>query len=119
MSNTKKVTVHSIAAMTGKTGTSSPNPKKPPQKIAMVTAYDASFARLLDEGGCDILLVGDSLGMVVKGETTTLSVTVDEMHLSPARRRPRHAPRAAGRRHAVHVVPELARRGGCATPASW
>ena len=45
----------------------------------MVTAYDATFARLLDEGGADVLLVGDSLGMVVQGHDTTLPVTLDEM----------------------------------------
>ena len=49
------------------------------EKIAMVTAYDATFARLLEEGGADILLVGDSLGMVVQGLSTTLPVTLDEM----------------------------------------
>ncbi|MBM4364064.1 MAG: 3-methyl-2-oxobutanoate hydroxymethyltransferase [Deltaproteobacteria bacterium] len=48
-------------------------------KIAMVTAYDATLARLLDEGGADVLLVGDSLGMVVQGHPNTLSVTLDEM----------------------------------------
>jgi 3-methyl-2-oxobutanoate hydroxymethyltransferase len=47
--------------------------------IAMVTAYDFTMARLLDEGGADILLVGDSLGMVVQGHATTLPVTVDEI----------------------------------------
>jgi 3-methyl-2-oxobutanoate hydroxymethyltransferase len=45
----------------------------------MVTAYDATFARMLDEGGADMLLVGDSLGMVVQGQATTLPVTMDEM----------------------------------------
>ncbi len=48
-------------------------------KIAMLTAYDATMARLLDEGGADVLLVGDSLGMVVQGLDTTLPVTVDEI----------------------------------------
>lgn len=48
-------------------------------KIAAVTAYDATFARLLEEGGADVLLVGDSLGMVVQGQPTTLSVTLDEI----------------------------------------
>jgi 3-methyl-2-oxobutanoate hydroxymethyltransferase len=48
-------------------------------KIAAVTAYDATFARLLEEGGADVLLVGDSLGMVVQGRPTTLSVTLDEI----------------------------------------
>jgi 3-methyl-2-oxobutanoate hydroxymethyltransferase len=45
----------------------------------MVTAYDWTFARLLDEAGVDMLLVGDSLGMVVQGHDTTLPVTLDEM----------------------------------------
>jgi 3-methyl-2-oxobutanoate hydroxymethyltransferase len=48
-------------------------------KITMLTAYDATFARLLDLAGTDILLVGDSLGMVIQGHSTTLPVTVDEM----------------------------------------
>lgn len=48
-------------------------------KLAVLTAYDATMARLLDEGGADILLVGDSLGMVVQGQPNTLGVTVDEM----------------------------------------
>jgi 3-methyl-2-oxobutanoate hydroxymethyltransferase len=49
------------------------------ERIAVVTAYDATFSRMLDEGGADVLLVGDSLGMVVQGLETTLPVTVDEM----------------------------------------
>ncbi|QLI82049.1 3-methyl-2-oxobutanoate hydroxymethyltransferase [Chitinibacter fontanus] len=48
-------------------------------KIAMLTCYDASFATLLDEAGVDILLVGDSLGNVIQGHSTTLPVTVDDM----------------------------------------
>jgi 3-methyl-2-oxobutanoate hydroxymethyltransferase len=47
--------------------------------IAMVTAYDFTMARLLDEAGADALLVGDSLGMVFQGLANTLPVTVDEM----------------------------------------
>ena len=47
--------------------------------IAMVTAYDFTMARLLDEGGADMLLVGDSLGMVVQGHSTTLPVTVEDI----------------------------------------
>jgi 3-methyl-2-oxobutanoate hydroxymethyltransferase len=49
------------------------------QKIAMLTAYDASMARLLDDAGIDALLVGDSLGMVIQGEETTLPVTLEAM----------------------------------------
>jgi 3-methyl-2-oxobutanoate hydroxymethyltransferase len=47
--------------------------------IAMVTAYDFTMARLLDEAGVDIVLVGDSLGMIVQGLPNTLPVTVDEV----------------------------------------
>ena len=47
--------------------------------IAMLTAYDFTMARLLDQGGADILLVGDSLGMVVQGCDTTIPVTLDEV----------------------------------------
>ena len=49
------------------------------QKIAMLTCYDATFAQLLDQAEVPMLLVGDSLGMVYKGEENTLSVTVDEV----------------------------------------
>lgn len=48
-------------------------------KIAMLTCYDAAFARLMDEAGVDVLLVGDSLGMVVQGHASTLPVSLDEM----------------------------------------
>ncbi|CAG0940273.1 3-methyl-2-oxobutanoate hydroxymethyltransferase [Gallionellaceae bacterium] len=49
------------------------------EKIAVLTCYDASFAALLEAGGVDVLLVGDSLGMVLQGHDTTLPVTLDEM----------------------------------------
>ncbi len=49
------------------------------EKITMLTCYDASFASLMDDCGIDIILVGDSLGMVVQGHDTTLPVTVDEL----------------------------------------
>ncbi|MDH4101152.1 MAG: 3-methyl-2-oxobutanoate hydroxymethyltransferase [Nitrospirota bacterium] len=49
------------------------------RRIVMVTAYDYAFARLADEAGVDVVLVGDSLGMVVQGHSTTLPVTVDQM----------------------------------------
>jgi 3-methyl-2-oxobutanoate hydroxymethyltransferase len=63
-----KITIHTLRKK-----------KSAGQKIAMVTCYDATFARLLDAAEVDILLVGDSLGMVVQGQTTTLPVTLDEM----------------------------------------
>lgn len=49
------------------------------EKIAVLTCYDASFAALLEAQGVDVLLVGDSLGMVLQGHDTTLPVTLDEM----------------------------------------
>src|ERR1700722_700058 len=49
------------------------------EKIAMLTCYDASFARALDEAGVDVLLVGDSLGMVIQGHPSTLPVSMEEM----------------------------------------
>lgn len=53
--------------------------KRRGEKIAVLTAYDATMARLLDRAGVDVLLVGDSLGMVVLGYENTLPVTLDEM----------------------------------------
>lgn len=49
------------------------------EKIACLTAYDASFAAILDQAGVDIILVGDSLGMVVQGQDSTVSVTMEDM----------------------------------------
>ncbi|HEX7622301.1 MAG TPA: 3-methyl-2-oxobutanoate hydroxymethyltransferase, partial [Anaeromyxobacteraceae bacterium] len=58
------------------------------EKIAMVTAYDAAMARLVDEGGADAILVGDSLGMVFQGHDSTLPVTLEHMiyHSAAVRR---------------------------------
>jgi len=53
--------------------------KREGEKIASLTAYDAGFARILNQAGVEMLLVGDSLGMVLHGEQNTLRVTVDEM----------------------------------------
>jgi 3-methyl-2-oxobutanoate hydroxymethyltransferase len=47
--------------------------------IACITAYDASFARLVDDAGVDVVLVGDSLGMVIQGHDTTVPVTVENI----------------------------------------
>src|SRR6266851_9070373 len=53
--------------------------KRDSRKITMMTAYDAAFARLVDASGIDVILVGDSLGMVVLGYPTTVPVTMDDM----------------------------------------
>jgi 3-methyl-2-oxobutanoate hydroxymethyltransferase len=70
------------------------------EKIAMLTAYDATFARLLDEAGADVLLVGDSLGMVIQGHETTLPVTLDEIAYHC-----RAVARGARRAHVVGDMP--------------
>ncbi len=66
--NRKKVTVRSLAKM-----------KQAKEKIACLTAYDASFAQLQEKSGVDVVLVGDSLGMVIQGEETTLPVSIEDM----------------------------------------
>ncbi|MBF0310054.1 MAG: 3-methyl-2-oxobutanoate hydroxymethyltransferase [Magnetococcales bacterium] len=53
--------------------------KRQGRRIVSVTAYDSTFAALLDRAGVELLLVGDSLGMVIQGQETTLPVTLDEM----------------------------------------
>src|SRR5258708_473296 len=49
------------------------------RRLTMLTAYDATMARLLDSAGVDSLLVGDSLGMVIQGRPDSLAVTLDQM----------------------------------------
>ncbi|MCS6320044.1 MAG: 3-methyl-2-oxobutanoate hydroxymethyltransferase, partial [Nitrospira sp.] len=53
--------------------------KRDGRKITVVTAYDALFARIVEQAGIDVILVGDSLGVVVQGKSNTLSVTMEEM----------------------------------------
>jgi 3-methyl-2-oxobutanoate hydroxymethyltransferase len=53
--------------------------KREGEKIAMLTAYDATFSAVLDAQGVDVILVGDSLGMVIQGHDTTVPVSMDEM----------------------------------------
>ena len=64
----KALTVTDLAAM-----------KKAGEKITCLTAYDASFSALLDRVGIDVILVGDSLGMVIQGRESTVPVTMDDM----------------------------------------
>jgi 3-methyl-2-oxobutanoate hydroxymethyltransferase len=97
------------------------DPHSPSQKITCLTAYDYPTARLLDEVGVDVLLVGDSLSMVVLGYDSTLPVTIDEMlhHTRAVRRGTRralvvsdmpygsyHADTAESLRNAVRFVKE-------------
>jgi 3-methyl-2-oxobutanoate hydroxymethyltransferase len=63
-----RVTVSTLAAMKGRG-----------ERIACLTCYDATFTRLLERAGVDVLLVGDSLGMVLQGQETTVPVTLDQM----------------------------------------
>lgn len=64
----KKVTLSTLRSM-----------KRAGEKIVSLTAYDASFARVLDQAEVDVILVGDSLGMVVQGHDSTLPVRLDDM----------------------------------------
>src|SRR4249919_1254065 len=63
-----KVTIHTLKRL-----------KDEGRRIGMITAYDATFARMLDLAGADVLLVGDSVGMVVQGHESTLPVTMEQM----------------------------------------
>ena len=67
-SDIKRVTTNVVQAM-----------KNNGEKIAMLTAYDFSMAKILDAAGIDILLVGDSASNVMAGHETTLPITLDEM----------------------------------------
>ncbi len=49
------------------------------EKIAVLTAYDASFANLMDQSGIDVILVGDSLGNIIQGQTSTIPVAIEQM----------------------------------------
>ncbi len=84
----KPVTVPKLRAM-----------KAAGQRITMVTAYDATFGQMLDEAGVDMLLVGDSLGMVVQGLDSTLPVTVDEIVY--------HCRSVARRNKSAHIVGDM------------
>lgn len=82
----RHVTVKTLAAM-----------KQSGEKIACLTAYDAGFAALIDAAGVEVVLVGDSLGMVLQGHDSTLPVTVSEMVYHGAMV-------ARGSSHALRVV---------------
>ena len=65
---TKRITISTLDAM-----------KSSGDKFVMITAYDATFARLASEAGAETILVGDSLGMVLQGHETTIPVSLDAM----------------------------------------
>jgi 3-methyl-2-oxobutanoate hydroxymethyltransferase len=80
------------------------------QKQAWLTAYDYPSARLLDEAGIDLILVGDSLGMVVLGQKDTIEVTLADIihHLKAVRRGVSRAPVAADLPFGTYDTPEMA-----------
>lgn len=80
--------------------------KKEGRKISMLTAYDYTFAKIIDQSGTDIVLVGDSLGMVVQGRKNTLGVTLDNMIYHS-----RCVARALSRAHLVCDMPFLSYHG--------
>lgn len=86
------------------------NSKKQLLKQAWLTAYDYPMARLLDESGIDLILVGDSLGMVVLGYEDTVEVTMEEIlhHLKAVRRGVKRAPVAADLPNHTYDTPEQA-----------
>ena len=67
-SNVKRVTTHTLQEM-----------KQKGEKIAMLTSYDFSMAKIVDEAGIDVILVGDSASNVMAGHETTLPITLDQM----------------------------------------
>lgn len=80
------------------------------EPIACLTAYDASFAALIDAAGADVVLVGDSLGMVVQGHDTTVPVSMDDMvyHTRCVSRTLRHAFLVADMPFASYALPQTA-----------
>ena len=89
----KRLTIHDLRRM-----------KEAGEKIAVITAYDATAARLVDAAGVDVILVGDSLGMVVQGHDSTLPVTLEQMIYHAALVR-RGLTRGPGRAHLVGDLP--------------
>jgi len=80
--------------------------KRTGKRITVLTAYDATFARIIDKAGVDMILVGDSLGNVIQGQATTLPVTLEQMiyHCQAVMRGTRRA-------HVIGDLPFLAYRG--------
>jgi 3-methyl-2-oxobutanoate hydroxymethyltransferase len=96
---TKKVTIHTLGKM-----------KERGERITMLTAYDATFARLIDDAHAEVLLVGDSLGMVVQGHETTLPVTLEDVIYHT-----RAVARGVRRAHIVGDMPFMSYQAGLDT----
>lgn len=96
---TQPLSVNDLAAM-----------KKNAEKITCLTAYDASFSKLLDKAGIDVLLVGDSLGMVIQGRHSTVPVTMKDMvyHCQCVTRARKRALVVADLPFLSYVSPEMA-----------
>jgi 3-methyl-2-oxobutanoate hydroxymethyltransferase len=90
--------------------------KRKGEKIVAITSYDASFARVVDEAGVDVVLVGDSLGMVVQGHPSTVPVTMDDMiyHTACVARGLSGALLIADMPFQSYATPELARQNSVA-----
>lgn len=97
----KPLSINDISAM-----------KRRGEKITCLTAYDASFAAVIDKVGIDVLLVGDSLGMVVQGHSATLPVTIEQMvyHTQCVSRARRRAYVIADMPFMTYSNPDLAAR---------
>lgn len=80
------------------------------RKLVMLTGYDASFARVLDDNGTDLILIGDSLGMVVQGHDSTLPVRVEDIvyHTAAVARGARRALKIADFPFGADATPEQA-----------
>lgn len=93
------ITVSTLRAMKGRG-----------ERVACLTCYDASFCRLLEQAGVEVLLVGDSLGMVIQGQESTLPVTLDQMvyHSACVARRRQRALIVADLPFLTYATPECA-----------
>ena len=90
-SNTSRVTIKVLEQM-----------KSEGEKISMLTAYDYTFAKIIDEAGIDIILVGDSASNVMAGHETTLPITLDQMIY-----------------HASSVIRAVKKSFSCCRPSFW
>ena len=81
------------------------NMKKEKKKISVITSYDYTLASLCDKAGIDVLLVGDSAGMVMLGYENTISVTMDQMCMFTEAVSRARKNSLTGIRFTIHVIP--------------